>query len=373
MPARLDPLKETGAVSRIAAWLPVDSIGSARRETQERFDRMGIGQKLLADVIAKLEDGSFLVDIAGLRTRMQLPADTRVGQKLTLALASRTPQPSFQIEPDTTASTASLSPAARLIDTALLAQRDQNTPPVIAGKTPLMNRPSMPAPQIAGALRQTIVGSGLFYEAHVADWANGKQSIQSLAEEPQQQFKLAAEQQRVENGKPGSDQDVLEKGLTDPSIADQTAVDAAADADADTLDFKPALMQLVSAQLDLIEHHRLAWQGEAWPGQTMTLEIARQGTWRGHGADDRSEQAGDQTHDGPDAAPVVWQTSLKIDLPALGKVTAQIHLIGACVMLDIEGQADALQLLQKRRPALALHLESAGLGLSALTVSTADP
>lgn len=83
------------------------------------------------------------------------------------------------------------SAAARAIS-AVLADLQAEAEPV-RGTAPLWPSAQTPAaPMLAGALAQTVAGSGLFYESHLAEFANGLRTVQQLAQEPQMRLTQAA-------------------------------------------------------------------------------------------------------------------------------------------------------------------------------------
>jgi hypothetical protein len=57
-----------------------------------------------------------------------------------------------------------------------------------------LNAATVPVAALAAALEQTVSGSGLFYESHLAQWLAGGRTIASLANEPQTQLAAGAAQ-----------------------------------------------------------------------------------------------------------------------------------------------------------------------------------
>ncbi|RST49023.1 flagellar hook-length control protein FliK [Variovorax sp. DXTD-1] len=83
------------------------------------------------------------------------------------------------------------SAAARAIS-AVLADLHADAEPV-RGAAPLWPSAQAPAaPVLAGALAQTVAGSGMFYESHLAEFAKGLRTVRQLAEEPQMRLTQAA-------------------------------------------------------------------------------------------------------------------------------------------------------------------------------------
>ena len=70
-------------------------------------------------------------------------------------------------------------------DVVAAAQTSRTQASAAVGRTPLLDGPSLNAGAIAQALRDGIDKSGLFYESHVAEWADGTRPRADLALEPQ--------------------------------------------------------------------------------------------------------------------------------------------------------------------------------------------
>ena len=374
--------------------------------------RSMVGQSMPAAVIGRLDDGSFLVNVANTTARMLLPAGAQVGTQLTLTLVSVDPRPTFQTNPDgrsgvaptllypeaapaavisaaAAAAAASagalgakggaplagqgqagvgIDPDAGAINGAAL--KPQSLAAALLGRAPLTATgalpgfdPSAPAPtlsgtaraiasmlsqaggpagglqplhgktplvadgapdpqQLAARLRGEVGDSGLFYESHVAEWADGKRGIPDLQREPQMQ---AWTQQQA--GGPVAN---------------------------------PALM--VNQQLHTQEQARLAWQGQAWPGQDMAWDVTRDGA-KGNGGGRGEANAGP-----------AWRSGLRLRFPGLGAVTATLVLTDAgqlSIALQA-GSADSAAALRAGAGALQQSMEAAGAPLAALSVGL-DP
>ena len=172
-------------VTPIEALMHVLPLADAREEASHRFTQSALGQQFQGKVLSHLDDGSFLVRIADTVARMVLPAATRVGDLLPLTLMSREPQLTFLLGSQPGAATTTLSTTGRLIDNLLHTAQQNGAPDRVVGKTALIASPAMNTAQIAVALHDTIGSSGLFYEAHVREWANGNRSLPELMREPQ--------------------------------------------------------------------------------------------------------------------------------------------------------------------------------------------
>lgn len=342
-------------VAAIDAPTAVVVVADARQEAFNRLAQIAIGQQVQAKVLSALEDGTFLVHINGATARMNLPADTSVGESLRLTLTASTPRPTFLLGAEANAAaTTSVSPSARLIDHLLQAAAHDGAPPALQAGTPLLKTPPTQPGQIASALRDALEFSGLFYESHLGQWAAGSRSLPELQREPQAQagrLLLApaesspAAKLASAGGEPGA--------LGKPPVGQELALQSA------TLNH-PAV-QLLPQQLDTLENQRLLWRGELWPGQPLEWEISRDTLPDPH---DRHEP-----HDTAPAAEAGWHSVVRFELPLLGPVTASIRLAGQHLRMQLRTDSDAAALaLRTHGGQLADALGAAGATLDSLTV-----
>lgn len=179
-------------------------------------------------------------------------------------------------------------------------------PPVTEFAQPLLEprpvAPVTPTQPIAARLRQQLERSGLFFESHLAQWAQGARSADELR----------AELLQVQGG-----------------AASLAPGEAAA--------------QRVAAQLAVLQHQGLALQGPAWPGQTLRLTIEREPAPR----------------DAPAGAPPVFTAHLQLDLPQLGRVEVRLRLAGDAIATTLGG-AGAAGLVEEL-PTLIEALRARGL------------
>ncbi|QKY04921.1 flagellar hook-length control protein FliK [Janthinobacterium lividum] len=369
----LTPVKAT----RVA-----DAVADPRQAEFQRSLQGLIGKSMQGQVLARMGDGSFLVRVAGTPAHMQLPAGAQPGTEIPLTLIGINPRPSFQIgnnrdqpasalltyadaeaEPDaaetrgpqagaaqagtragstaaTLLSRAPLTPAnllpalagdtpapelsttARAISSVLSqAESVPGAPLSLVGKTPLMATPGAAPAQVAQNLRDAVGSSGLFYESHVAEWAEGKRPLASLLLEPQMQ--KAAQGDMAKTG-------------TDLASA-----------------------QLINLQLHTHEQARVQWQGEAWPGQKMQWDISK----------DAPEGQQHDSRDGDEEA-TAWRSNVRFQFPLLGDLAAHVVLQGGRVAIQLqagsEGSADTLR---QHAAQLEASLAAAGWPLSSLTIA----
>lgn len=365
---------------------PADGPGSASQAQFQSALQPMLGKAMQGNVLARLTDGSFIVRVAGQAARMMLPAGAQVGADVPLTLVAINPRPTFQVgnsrdpaasatltyadatteletKADTGAATAAqtgaratslgatllgkamltpasllpgfdasapapeLSKAGRAI-TSILTQAESapGAPTSITGKAPLGVPPAMDTTQLAQNLHDSVGNSGLFYESHVAEWAEGKRPLATLMNEPQMQRALQGEMTRVMQG-------------TDLASA-----------------------QFINLQLLTHEQGRVVWQGEAWPGQQMEWQINKDGQ-SGQPNDDRQAGSDEQA----------WRSGVRFRFPLLGDVSASVVLVGGRVHIQMQaGSADSAAVLRSNSGALERSLEAAGAPLSSLTISAPE-
>lgn len=335
-------------VAAIDAPTLVATLADARQDAVSRLAQIALGQQVQAKVLSTLDDGTFLVRINDATARMNLPLDAKVGDTLRLTLASTTPRPTFLLgqEAAGAAATTSVSPTGRLIDGLLQAQaaRQSSAPPTLQASTPLLNAATPQPTQIATALRDAVVFSGLFYESHVSQWAAGNRTLPELMREPQTQTQAA----KILAANPESQAQATKILATNPEAMPHTQ------------SLNQATTQLVAQQLDTLENQRVLWRGELWPGQPLEWEISR--------------DAPDGGRDSAPPAEPTWQSVVRFELPLLGAVSATIKLAGQHVQMQLRTDSDAATAaLRANGSRLADALGAAGSSLDALTVKRREP
>jgi hypothetical protein len=352
-------------VARTAA---VQAVVDPRQQAFQRALATQLGQSMQAEVLSKLPDGSYVVRVADMAARMPLPPNVQPGNQVPLTLVALNPRPTFQL---TTAeggqafaeagpplpegaslqgsplaflegkeaaalsrasallaktalpaapaadggAGASLSKAGQALGEVIAAASANGAPQTAAiGRTPLLGAPGADAGQIAAALQQGMEKSGLFYESHVAEWAQGARAQAELAAEPQA------------------------RGMAPPS--------------------DPATAQLINLQLNAHEQARVAWQGQLWPGQEMRWEIARDTPEGGSG---EPASSGDGEH-------TSWQSSLTLRFGELGEIAAKVVLSGGQLHIRLDAPAATKALLEAGSGRLGDALAAAGTPLNTLAI-----
>ncbi len=301
-------------LNAVAALGSGKSAPSTRAEALRLLPQLQPGDLINAHVEGRLPDGSFKVVVAGQALRMELPAGIATGETLELEFLAREPL-SFALKGITSGDPAPLLSRAAQLIAGLLPDRSETAIKPLSVARPVLPAPTGDAAVLGGGLERALRQSGLFYESHQAQWAQGQRALEELLDEPQAQLAPRAQ--------PGS----------------------AADA--------PGL-PLVQHQLAVFDSGRAVLQLELWPGQWMRWEIEEQS---------REEQPHQR---GPaervPAIPRSWQTRLKVQLPHLGRLDAAISLEprGVTVRIDAS-KPGSVALLMEHCAALQHALSAAGI------------
>lgn len=309
---------------------PVTAVVPTKDATQSNNPALTLGQKYLAQIGNRLTNGHFLVNVDDKWLQMRLPGSIKTGDLLELTLIEQTPRLKFLLHDRmlSVRSPATLSTAAKLI-TQLLSQS------VI--QPTRKTTPLLPAPPISGAdkahlsaqLQQTLISSGLFYEAHLAQWLHGKRTIKQLQQEPQGKL---------------SDHFVA---TTSRNITTSTPVTS-------------QLTALVQQQLHLLESGTIRLQGEIWPGQFMEWDIAEYLEEQDEPQDDIND-----THKKRDR----WQTQIRLELPRLGKIMATLKIDPQGIRIQLESHAEeTTQQFKQKQAALLNATQAAGLTVCAMEI-----
>ena len=372
---------------------PVAGLQRAR-EIQSQLPELVPGQRFFATLQRTLPDGTFRAVVAGQQMTLSLNSAAKSGDTLELEVSQVTPRAVFAriVGGETAAAnTASAQPAlsqtGRLISFLLTGQPTPQ-PASLAGNEPLLNAPPTNGTQLVPLLRQALGQSGLFYESHQAQWVLGKLDTAALLREPQGQQSAPG----AGAGQPGTGASTNATGQAATATASATpstpaapaaqaaptaaariagGADEAAQVDSTrsaaalragveeaapvrTQPIPERLMPVVHQQLDALATQQYVWQGQAWPGQPIEWVI--------------EDPQGEGSAEGEDTEPT-WNTTLRLTMPRLGGVEAQLHLTPAGVALRLRADDPAtIRALDAGGAALASALEAANLKLTGLVV-----
>jgi hypothetical protein len=309
------------ALSRILSVQPIlDAIERDQAAPRAAFDTLRIGQ-IVSGRVVRQGNGVGQVEIAGQTIEVELPHAAAVGESIRLQFTGRNPLPQFIAETTDAAATdnALFSPTARMLSE-VVQNLPQRTLPTLAPTTPLLTAAAEPG-QVASALQNAVVRSGLFYESHLADWVVGRDSLDGLMQEPQNRLLaiIATESTQPQAGNP--------------------------------------LHALLTQQLQVLETPAFVWKGELWPGQHLEWQVLREQT------DERA------AHLATDDTPPGWQSQLKLTLPRLGALTVTLRLDrNSTLKLDVTTTSSTASLLQQHQSQLAERLTAAGCTLASIKV-----
>lgn len=182
---------------------------------------------------------------------------------------------------------------------------------------------AIPNNNLAGVLAKqvsaAVENSGLFYESHLQQWANGQRSTDQLVREPQARF--------------GPEQVISEKGVN-PSAVEQS-------------------VKLVTAQLATLDTNRISLAMSGLLGQPVQIDIEPD---HENDTDQSAEEQG-----GEPARP--WVARLKLDMAHLGELQVRVRMIGSQCDVQISGSAHSKKAVDPHWQEFRLAMENQGLKL----------
>lgn len=366
---------------------------SVVHEIPSDLPRFEAGQRFTALIQNPLPDGSFRALVAGKTMTLALPESAKNGDVMELVVTGQKDaivyarQANSSAQPTLNAGDIPkpvLSQTGQLISQLLTGRFGEPEPMRLAQGVSLLPTAPAKASELVSALKQAVANSGLFYESHLRQWVEGKMPLATLQQEPQaQQAPLSPE-----SAAPASTHDVPEEHSKVPTGTDnkapvQTQSHAAtanaagtgkdteiSQARASQLEAfaeqagKPAngknvaepLMPVVQQQLETLATHQMSWQGQVWPGMQMQWDIVDPEQQQNRGSDEE--------------VPRFWRSILRLNLPKLGDVQAQLVLgpQGVSVVIDTDSNVSA-QRMRIAQTELHEALEAAGVPLINLQVS----
>ena len=333
---------------------------------------------------------------------VRMPSRAALQQQLDVGLfAGAGRGPKYPSAAATTAGAAvTLSPAARALSVIL----DLPASPAskIMGAQPLWPLQKPPIAQLlAATLAHTVDNSGLFYESHLQQFAEGVRTLAQLMQEPQARLApvvavVAAPAVDGEAALPeGMPKNSLENGMESaletalgnaleisPTETPENEAASLQDLDGQERTLKtlgasaldaarssallPAgvhadAVALVRQQLELLAQPVFRWGGEAWPGASMDWEIQQE-------PDERAAAA-------PGEAPQrSWSTRLALHLPELKDVEVRLSLVGNTLQLQLAASENGtVALLGNERHELPARFAALGLQLKGVWVGALAP
>jgi hypothetical protein len=336
------------------------TTGREDRQAPPPQARWAPGDQMSARVEAALPGGRFHVRVDDLLLEMNLPDGFKAGDRIELQFVSAQPRPSFILnsEPETARAQVQLSGAGRALGEILksVEPEKQAQAATVKAAAPLLPSPSTEAPKLAEALSKALSTSGVFYESHQSQWVQGQRPIQDLLSEPQ--GKLSPALRGDVPGRPTAADSTAADKLDAKSLsvsgnvssAEASASDRSA---ASPTPVHPDALPQVRSQLHALETQQLVWQGQLWPGQDMEWTIR-----------DPGEESGPAGEVSP------WFTQLRLRLPQLGVLTADLALVDQALRVRLTaGSAESQAQMNAAHSSLANALAAAGIDLISFKVT----
>jgi hypothetical protein len=314
--------------------------------TQQLTDKLSdlvAGQKVMAEIQSMLPNGTYRALINQRNITLALPFSAKSGDTLELLVTESDGKTSLAVVSHQQANegktardavSTTLSQTGKLIGQ-LFSRADESSDDskalTLNGNQPIARTPPSSAQELLPLLKQAIAQSGMFYESHQAEWVEGRFSQNALLQEPQGKlsspnaFAPASPLPLSQPGNPETSAQGKEAPVatrlptTDPAASPRTVNESPPPQASGHL-IAPQTQPIVQQQLDALATQHFAWQGQVWPGQEMRWEIEEDG--QRTGADEPESATG-------------WSTRLKLTLPTLGSVNAQIRLQDQQLVLAI--------------------------------------
>lgn len=351
--------------------------------TQQLTDKLSdlvAGQKVMAEIQSMLPNGTYRALINQRNITLALPFSAKSGDTLELLVTESDGKTSLavvsyqQANEGKTARDAvstTLSQTGKLIGQ-LFSRADESSDDskalTLNGNQPIARTPPSSAQELLPLLKQAITQSGMFYESHQAEWVEGRFSQNALLQEPQGKlsspnaFAPASPLPLSQPGNPETSAQGKEAPVatrlptTDPAASPRTVNESPPPQASGHL-IAPQTQPIVQQQLDALATQHFAWQGQVWPGQEMRWEIEEDG--QRTGADEPESATG-------------WSTRLKLTLPTLGSVNAQIRLQDQQLVLAIIADSPETRALMQTETG-HLYKQMTDAGLSVTSIGISDP
>ena len=351
--------------------------------TQQLTDKLSdlvAGQKVMAEIQSMLPNGTYRALINQRNITLALPFSAKSGDTLELLVTESDGKTSLAVVSHQQANegktardavSTTLSQTGKLIGQ-LFSRADESSDDskalTLNGNQPIARTPPSSAQELLPLLKQAIAQSGMFYESHQAEWVEGRFSQNALLQEPQGKlsspnaFAPASPLPLSQPGNPETSAQGKEAPVatrlptTDPAASPRTVNESPPPQASGHL-IAPQTQPIVQQQLDALATQHFAWQGQVWPGQEMRWEIEE---------DDQRTGA-----DEPESA-TGWSTRLKLTLPTLGSVNAQIRLQDQQLVLAIIADSPETRALMQTETG-HLYKQMTDAGLSVTSIGISDP
>ena len=304
------------------------------------------GQQLKGEVLSALGGGRFMALVAGRNLEFLLPKGVKTGDRINLFFITDEPNQTFLMVRFGKAGDSRVSETGRWLS-GFLGEAVGHVPTQasLGLLRTLLSGPSTDAQLVGRMLQQGLRESGLFYESHLARWFGGDYTLEDILREPQGRLSprlaqtgehpaVTADQLMRAGVRTGS-AEIIEAlfkkagtSMAHEGIADQRS------------------LPVLSEQLSSLQSGHLLFRGELYPGQRLEWTVAEREAER--------SKSGERERN--------WETSVTINLPNLGPVTALLTLDGTKIAIKVTAEnSTTVPILEAGMVKLTEQLEGAGL------------
>ena len=297
----------------------IDGISAIASVTQNKLNTsFAAGKQYVAEVISCSKEHVVTLRVANVVMEGNFKRAFLPGETLLLKCVSTQALPLFEIARAVSLGVmvedVILSKTGALIETYLnqveSIPEDQT---LVAIKSSLINSPVDPR-LIAKELERSVVLSGLFYESHQASYALGRQSLEQLMLEPQNQLSFNAS-------------------------------------------------EMIAKQLNTLEQNAFKWLGPAWPGQIMQWAVSFLPQHR------QQQEQDPHLSTAPFNAEPEVLSRLELELPNLKKIVANVSWNSDSLDIKLEVQDTRAQgVLNEKLASLLDTMQVSGLVVRSCTI-----
>lgn len=314
------------------------------------------GQQLKGEVMGALGGGRFAVQVAGQALEFIMPKGVKRGELVTLFFITDEPHQTFLMARFGRPGDSRVSETGRWLSTFLGESSGQAAPRATMGiLQTVLTRPPSDATLLGQRLHQGLRESGIFYESHLARWFGGDYPLEDILKEPQGRLSPRLMQPAEAGAIPAEEmiRPDIRAGSTEIM---ETLFKKAGDGMAHEGITDRRTLPIINEQLSSLQNSQLVFRGDLFPGQPMEWTVAEREAGRNRsGGRERN-----------------WETSVTINLPHLGPVTAQLTLDGSRIAIKLcAGINESVALLENGRARLTEQLEGAGLTPTELSIQHA--
>ena len=314
------------------------------------------GQQLRGEVLAVLGGGRFIIQVAGRNMEFMLPKGIARGDLINLFFITDEPYQTFLMARFSRSGDSKVSDTGRWLSGFLGEASAQVTAHTSMGiLRTLLAGPTTDASLLGRTLQQGLRESGLFYESHLVRWFGGDYPLEDILREPQGRLSQRLSQTGERTAVPAYELALASARTGSTEIMEAVFKKAGTSmAHEGIADLRS--LPTVSEQLSALQSGHLLFRGDLFPGQHLEWAVAEREAGR--------NKAGHRERH--------WETSININLPHLGPVTALLTLDGAGISVKVSAENSmAVAVLETGKARLVKQLEGAGLTPAEMSIAHA--